>query len=186
MEMENEQLFNHENELENNQYLIEQIPYQDQESPEFNQYLNSREIVSADQRSFNEKTNSKIIYSHWHTPCHDIIIRDKDGFSQILHVQPTQPSYTLLSPNQVEALNESGRSNSSAIVVKGLRSRFIEPDEQEILDAGLNLERIMPVDANNWRLLYDPTNNEIWVDTKDTKTLYKYLGFNAEVPDKNK
>lgn len=48
----------------------------------------------------------------------------------------------------------------------------------EIEEVGLNLNRVISVDTfERWRLLYNPVNDQIWIDDMDAKTLTKYRGF---------
>lgn len=159
-------------------FLIEEVPYTTDESPEFNEYLKSKEYLVARQDDLSEVTKEKVLMSGWHVPCHCIITRTPEGDYQAFHVQPNKLSASLLTFEQKGALIEMGKQKASAIVAKGGKSWFGPRDETELKDVRIELERVINVDTYNWwRLLYDPQTNEIWIDIKDQKILKKYKGF---------
>ncbi|KKR23529.1 MAG: hypothetical protein UT53_C0014G0002 [Candidatus Yanofskybacteria bacterium GW2011_GWD2_39_48] len=166
-----------ESEGKKDPFLIEQILYTADESPEFNEYLKSREHLVARQDNLSEVTEDKVLMSGWHVPCHCIITRTPEGKSQAFHIQPNKAG-SFLTFEQEKALREMGTQKASAIVSKGIRSWFGRGDEIELENMHIKLERVVDVDTSNWwRLLYDPKTNELWIDIKDKKVLKKYKGF---------
>jgi hypothetical protein len=95
----------------------------------------------------------------------------------MFHVQPNK-FCSPLTCEQKTALEKFGQQNSSAIAIKSKRSLFGNYNIEEIRQVGVNHERTIPLDTNQWwRVLYDPNRNEIWVDIKERKVLHKYRGF---------
>ena len=156
--------------------LLEEILYTDDESPEFNAYVRSHECTTAPMDGLSERTDSKVLVSGWHVPCHCIVARTRGGLCQAFHVQPNKMG-SFLTFEQETALREMGKQKSQAIVAKGQRSWFARADEVE-LENWMPLQRVIHVDTNQWwRMLYDPNINEIWIDDKIQKKLLKYRGF---------
>jgi hypothetical protein len=99
--------------------LLEEIPYEGDQSPEFDQHLRSREVTTARQDDMSEATTEKIIYSLWHAPCHDVITRTEDRTSQIFHVQPNKLNSSLLTFEQEKRLKSLQDKGARAITAKG-------------------------------------------------------------------
>ncbi len=158
-------------------FLIEEIPYTTDESPEFNDYLESKEYLVARRDNLSEVTRDKVLMSGWHVPCHCVITKTPDGKHQAFHIQPDKLG-SFLTFEQREALEEMGKQKASAIVVKGPRSWFSRNDKIELKNMHVELQRVIDVNTWSWwRLLYDPKTNEIWIDVRDKKVLKKYKGF---------
>jgi len=158
--------------------LLSEATYDGDQSQEFDEHLRSRQNTEARQDNLSKVTDTNILFSSWHVPCHDVILRDPDGKCQILHVQPNKASASLLTFEQKEAMKAFGQRHGSSIVSKGERSWFGFADEQELESVGIHNQKTIAVDTNQWwRLLYDPQTNEVWIDIKDKKLLRKYKGF---------
>jgi hypothetical protein len=159
--------------------LLEEIKYTEDQSPDFDKLLNSgRKVLEARQGGFSEVTKQDLIFSSWHVPCHDIIVRTLEGDCQIFHVQPNKASASLLTFEQEKVLTGYNEKYASSVVVKGTRSWFVQNDVKELERMNIKHEKTIDVDTSKWwRLVYDPSNNQIWIDIKDKKVLLKYNGF---------
>lgn len=181
MNYENPKHENNSNKNENrekDEFLIAEIPYSQDQSPEFDEYLKSRPFVEARRDSFSKPTKMDLLFSGWHVPCHAIITRDKEGMCQAFHVQPNKMSASFLTPEQLAQLEALRDKEASAIATRGERSWFGRAGVKELQNLKINHQRTIEVDSSNWwRLLYDPKTNEIWIDIKDKKVLRKYIGF---------
>jgi len=158
--------------------LLSETIYEGDQSPEIDARLKSEDFVEAYQKNFSPETYNGLLFSSWHVPCHSIITHTKDGAYQIFHVQPNNPSYTLLSHEQESALQKLGGRDTEAIVVKGTRAWFGPADEKELENMHIKQKGTIDVDTSNWwRILFDIEKNEIWIDIRDKHTLRKYIGF---------
>lgn len=164
-------------------FLIDKIPYSQNQSREFDDLLRSKAHVIAGRDNLSKPTKDKLLMSGWHVPCHCIITRTSDGTFQAFHIQPNKSSASLLTYEQKQALKTVGQQNARAITAKGIRSWFSIADERELEKLKIKLERVINVEtANWWRLLYNPETNEIWIDISDQKILLKYRGFENNKP----
>lgn len=162
--------------------LFQTIIYEGGQSPEFDALARSRERTYARMKSQSEPTKTKLVISEWHVPCHCILTQTKEGVTQAFHVQPNQPTYTLLSSEQEKTLCEiGGLKTSKAIVAISHRSRYCSADRKELQKFGFAETREISIDTDQWwRILYDPSTNEIWIDDKIHHTLLKYHGFSEQ------
>lgn len=160
------------------EFLIEEVPYSEEQSSIFDKYLRERKFLCALMGGLSGATSADLLISGWHVPCHAIITKSQKGICQVLHVQPNNMSASLLSYEQKRALEAQRGQGVSAITVKGNRAWFGDWDIKEIEGFGIEYQRTIQVETSQWwRLLYDPITNEIWIDIKDKKILKKYKEF---------
>lgn len=160
-------------------YNMGVIAYSGVQSPECDQLLKSTESANAPMKVLSERTKEMIVASNWHVPCHCIVTREQDGFVQAFHVQPNQFSASLLSYEQEQSLRKNARNpGTQAIAAFSDRAWYSTADRRELERFGVENVMEIKVDTNQWwRLLYNPATDEVWIDDKIHKKLFKYKGF---------
>jgi hypothetical protein len=114
-------------------------------------------------------------------PCHAIIFRLPDGRAQIFHVNMDSLWSSSLSPEQEKQLkNILGYMRAKSIVLGSHRSWFGRADARELERNWVQNLAEVKLDTDQWwRVLYNPTTDEIWVDMKREQTLIKLRWFSA-------
>lgn len=159
-------------------FLINEITYSGDQSEEFDARLHVKGYTQAPRDGLSEVTTDKTLFSDWHVPCHCLLAKTAEGKFQAFHVQPNKFGPTNLTYKQEEAMKSLGEQKSKVIAVKGLAGYFGLSDTRELSKMGIGVERVIDVKTSNWwRLLYNPDDNEIWIDIKDQHKLQKYRGF---------
>ena len=150
------------------------------ESPEFEEHLQSSKFTAATQKGFSTLSLDKIHYGSWCKPCHIIFARTRLGLYQAFHIEPDSFGTINGNAEQQAAIRELTRHDQRAsyIAVQSERGSFGGSEQRDLERLNFDTHRVIEIpNGQRWRSMYDPQIDELWIDDTGEHIVRKYKGF---------